>query len=184
MTERPARETARRSSRSGAGLARSRQHAVELIAEGRVRIAGMPAHKAATGVDPDTPLQVIASQGRAGGLPGCAQAGRRARPLAPAAGRGPALPGCRRIDRRLHPGPARARSRPGRRGRRRVRPAGLVAADRRSGRRPRPHQRPRPHADRDRGFGRAHRRRPVVHLAHRRPARRCPAASPRAETAW
>jgi 23S rRNA (cytidine1920-2'-O)/16S rRNA (cytidine1409-2'-O)-methyltransferase len=43
------------------GLARSRQHAVDLVAEGKVRIAGMPAHKVATAVDPATPLQVATS---------------------------------------------------------------------------------------------------------------------------
>jgi 23S rRNA (cytidine1920-2'-O)/16S rRNA (cytidine1409-2'-O)-methyltransferase len=40
------------------GLARSRQHAVDLVAEGKVRIAGLPAHKVSTAVDPATPLQV------------------------------------------------------------------------------------------------------------------------------
>src|SRR5436305_12341523 len=40
------------------GLARSRQHAVDLVNDGKVRIAGLPAHKVATAVDPATPLQV------------------------------------------------------------------------------------------------------------------------------
>ncbi|HTW20749.1 MAG TPA: TlyA family RNA methyltransferase [Mycobacteriales bacterium] len=40
------------------GLARSRRHAVELIAEGRVQVAGMPADKPATGVDHDAAIQV------------------------------------------------------------------------------------------------------------------------------
>jgi 23S rRNA (cytidine1920-2'-O)/16S rRNA (cytidine1409-2'-O)-methyltransferase len=40
------------------GLARSRQHAVDLIASGSVRTAGLPATKAATAVDRATPLQV------------------------------------------------------------------------------------------------------------------------------
>jgi 23S rRNA (cytidine1920-2'-O)/16S rRNA (cytidine1409-2'-O)-methyltransferase len=40
------------------GLARSRQHAVDLVAGGKVRIAGLPAHKVSTAVDPATPLQV------------------------------------------------------------------------------------------------------------------------------
>jgi 23S rRNA (cytidine1920-2'-O)/16S rRNA (cytidine1409-2'-O)-methyltransferase len=40
------------------GLARSRDHAAELVAQGRVQIRGVPATKPATGVDPDTPLVV------------------------------------------------------------------------------------------------------------------------------
>ena len=43
------------------GLARSRQDAVELVNAGRVRIAGMPALKVSTGVDPATPLRVTGS---------------------------------------------------------------------------------------------------------------------------
>jgi 23S rRNA (cytidine1920-2'-O)/16S rRNA (cytidine1409-2'-O)-methyltransferase len=38
------------------GLARSRDHAAELVAQGRVRVGGVSATKPATGVDPDTPL--------------------------------------------------------------------------------------------------------------------------------
>jgi 23S rRNA (cytidine1920-2'-O)/16S rRNA (cytidine1409-2'-O)-methyltransferase len=45
------------------GLARSRQHAVDLVAEGKVRIAGLPAHKVSTAVDPATPLHVKAATG-------------------------------------------------------------------------------------------------------------------------
>ncbi|MDQ1695825.1 MAG: rRNA (cytidine1920-2-O)/16S rRNA (cytidine1409-2-O)-methyltransferase [Frankiaceae bacterium] len=41
------------------GLARSRQHAQELVATGRVRIAGMVATKPATGVDPAAAVQVM-----------------------------------------------------------------------------------------------------------------------------
>jgi 23S rRNA (cytidine1920-2'-O)/16S rRNA (cytidine1409-2'-O)-methyltransferase len=41
------------------GLARSRQHAVDLVTDGKVRVAGLPAHKASTSVDPATPLQVV-----------------------------------------------------------------------------------------------------------------------------
>jgi 23S rRNA (cytidine1920-2'-O)/16S rRNA (cytidine1409-2'-O)-methyltransferase len=41
------------------GLARSRQHAGELIAGGRVRVAGMVATKAATAVATDAPVQVL-----------------------------------------------------------------------------------------------------------------------------
>jgi 23S rRNA (cytidine1920-2'-O)/16S rRNA (cytidine1409-2'-O)-methyltransferase len=43
------------------GLARSRQHAVDLVADGKVRIAGLPASKVSTAVDPATPLQVASS---------------------------------------------------------------------------------------------------------------------------
>ena len=42
------------------GLARSRDHAAELVAQRRVRIHGVAATKPATGVDPDTPLLVAA----------------------------------------------------------------------------------------------------------------------------
>ncbi len=41
------------------GLARSRHHASDLIAQGRVRVRGAPATKAATGVSPDEPLIVV-----------------------------------------------------------------------------------------------------------------------------
>jgi 23S rRNA (cytidine1920-2'-O)/16S rRNA (cytidine1409-2'-O)-methyltransferase len=41
------------------GLARSREHAVELIAARRVEVRGVMAGKAATGVGADTPLRVI-----------------------------------------------------------------------------------------------------------------------------
>jgi 23S rRNA (cytidine1920-2'-O)/16S rRNA (cytidine1409-2'-O)-methyltransferase len=40
------------------GLARSRDHAVTLIAEGRVTVSGQAATKPATGVEPDTPVVV------------------------------------------------------------------------------------------------------------------------------
>ena len=40
------------------GLARSREHAVALIAEGRVDVGGRPAAKAATGVEAGTPVLV------------------------------------------------------------------------------------------------------------------------------
>lgn len=42
------------------GLARSRDHAAELVAQGRVRVGGTMAIKPATGVDMDTPLLVRA----------------------------------------------------------------------------------------------------------------------------
>lgn len=40
------------------GLARSRDHAAELVAQRRVRVGGVTATKPATGVEPDTPLLV------------------------------------------------------------------------------------------------------------------------------
>ena len=40
------------------GLARSREHAVALIAEGRVAVSGRAADKPATGVDANTPVVV------------------------------------------------------------------------------------------------------------------------------
>jgi 23S rRNA (cytidine1920-2'-O)/16S rRNA (cytidine1409-2'-O)-methyltransferase len=44
------------------GLARSRDHAAELIAQRRVRVGGVTATKPATGVDADTPLLVRAKE--------------------------------------------------------------------------------------------------------------------------
>ncbi|NLU85136.1 TlyA family RNA methyltransferase [Rhodococcus sp. HNM0569] len=41
------------------GLARSREHAQSLVAEGRVLISGAPATKPATAVEPGTPLRVV-----------------------------------------------------------------------------------------------------------------------------
>jgi 23S rRNA (cytidine1920-2'-O)/16S rRNA (cytidine1409-2'-O)-methyltransferase len=49
------------------GLARSRDHAAELIAEGRVSVAGAPATKAATGVTTDVALVVRADPDIPGG---------------------------------------------------------------------------------------------------------------------
>lgn len=40
------------------GLARSRQDAVDLVAAGRVKVGGLPAHKSATAVDPATSVSV------------------------------------------------------------------------------------------------------------------------------
>ncbi|MEP7179474.1 MAG: TlyA family RNA methyltransferase [Pseudonocardiales bacterium] len=42
------------------GLARSREHAVELITAGRVQVRGVVAAKAASGVDNETPMRVVA----------------------------------------------------------------------------------------------------------------------------
>jgi 23S rRNA (cytidine1920-2'-O)/16S rRNA (cytidine1409-2'-O)-methyltransferase len=44
------------------GLARSRQHAVELVTDGRVSVAGMPARKVSTSVDIATPLTVATGE--------------------------------------------------------------------------------------------------------------------------
>lgn len=44
------------------GLARSRDHAAELVAQGRVQVRGVLATKSATGVDADTPLLVRTEQ--------------------------------------------------------------------------------------------------------------------------
>ena len=41
------------------GLARSREHAVSLIASGRVEVRGVIAHKPASGVEHDTPVRVL-----------------------------------------------------------------------------------------------------------------------------
>ncbi len=41
------------------GLARSREHAAELVTAGRVEVRGVIATKSATGVDADTPLRVV-----------------------------------------------------------------------------------------------------------------------------
>ena len=128
------------------GLARSREQAAALIADGRVRVAGPGASKPATGVEPAEPIVVAEHCGRRRlRLARRAQAGRRPRRLRPprSARRRPALPGRRGVHRRLHRRAAPPRGRPGGRGRRRVRPAGVVAAHRPAGRRPGPHQRPR-----------------------------------------
>ena len=62
------------------GLARSREHAVALIAEGRVAVAGRAATKPATGVEAGTPVVVRTDPDAAQlGLPRRAQAARRAR---------------------------------------------------------------------------------------------------------
>lgn len=44
------------------GLARSREHALSLIAAGRVEVRGVVAHKAASGVEADTPVRVLADE--------------------------------------------------------------------------------------------------------------------------
>jgi 23S rRNA (cytidine1920-2'-O)/16S rRNA (cytidine1409-2'-O)-methyltransferase len=48
------------------GLARSREHAAELIAAGSVRVSGQTASKPATGVEPGTPVTVVARDGDPG----------------------------------------------------------------------------------------------------------------------
>ena len=132
------------------GLARSREHAVALIAEGRVAVSGQAATKAGhrrrgghPGRRPDRPRPAHL------GLPRRAQADRRPRRLRPA-GRGPAGAGRRRLDRGLHRGAAAPRRGRGGGRRRRLRRAGLVAAHRRAGARARAHQRPHAHPRADR----------------------------------
>jgi 23S rRNA (cytidine1920-2'-O)/16S rRNA (cytidine1409-2'-O)-methyltransferase len=44
------------------GLARSRQHALDLVSEGRVMVAGLPASKPSTGVDGATSLKVATTE--------------------------------------------------------------------------------------------------------------------------
>lgn len=44
------------------GLARSRQHAVDLVAQGKVRVGGLPASKVSTAVDAATSVQVISTE--------------------------------------------------------------------------------------------------------------------------
>jgi 23S rRNA (cytidine1920-2'-O)/16S rRNA (cytidine1409-2'-O)-methyltransferase len=67
------------------GLARSRQDALDLVAQGRVKVGGMPASKAATAVDAATPLHVAAVQGES-------TVSRGAHKLAGALDHWPALP--------------------------------------------------------------------------------------------
>ncbi|HVV76909.1 MAG TPA: TlyA family RNA methyltransferase [Mycobacteriales bacterium] len=67
------------------GLARSRQDAVDLVNAGRVKVAGMPAQKAATAVDAATPLLVATG-------PGDDSVSRGAHKLAGALDHWPALP--------------------------------------------------------------------------------------------
>jgi 23S rRNA (cytidine1920-2'-O)/16S rRNA (cytidine1409-2'-O)-methyltransferase len=59
------------------GLARSRDHAAELIAEGRVRVAGTPATKAATAVTVDAAVVVAADPTIAGGEEYVSRGGRK-----------------------------------------------------------------------------------------------------------
>ena len=128
------------------GLARSREQAGELVAAGRVAVAGQRAAKAATQVTPGRADQ-RRRHGRAGvRLPRRAQAGRGAggvRPGGPGGG-GPGLPGRGRVHRRVHRRAAAGRRRARGGGRRGVRPAGLVAADRPAGHRAGPGQRADP----------------------------------------
>ena len=153
------------------GLARSREHASELIAEGRVKVSGAVATKPATGVTTDVAIVVARGPGPARlRLARRSQAGRRAGGVRRrrAGRRGPALPGRRRLHGRLHRRAAARRRPRGRRRRRRVRPAGLADPAGRAGAGPRPHQRPRA----DPGAG----GRP------RRPGRR--ATSPSSPSSW
>ena len=87
------------------GLARSREHASELIAAGRVSVNKAVATKPATGVTTDADLVVREDPDEPRlRQPWRAQARGSARGLHPArpAGRGPAVPGRRSIDGRVH----------------------------------------------------------------------------------
>ena len=158
------------------GLARSREQAAELIAAGRVMVSGDAAVKAATQVTRDAPITVTGDDtGPRLRLPRRPQAGRRARRL-PRPGRGRASrPGRRRLHRRLYRRTAARGRRPRDRGRRRLRPAGLVAADRPAGDGAGPGQRAFAAAGAGRRAGRppagSGGRGPVVHLAGARAAR-------------
>ena len=98
------------------GLARSREHASELIAAGRVRVAGGVATKPATGVTTDVAIVVADDPDRPDYVSrgGHKLAGALAafEPLGLVGDRA-ALPGRRRVDRRLHrrAAPARCRAR-------------------------------------------------------------------------
>ena len=167
------------------GLARSREHAVTLIAEGRVTVGGQAATQAghrgggrhARSSSAPTPTSPAGSPAA---RTSCSARSRPSR--SPVEGRRALDAG--RLHRRVHRGAAAARRPRGRRRRRRLRRARLVAAHRRPGRRPRADQRPRADPRGHRRPGRAGRRRPVLHLAapgaagaHRlRRARRRPAA--------
>lgn len=78
------------------GLARSRDHAAELVAQRRVRVGGMTATKPATGIDADTPLLVEGNGNEANWV------SRGARKLLGALdgliGAGPAVSGRRCLD--------------------------------------------------------------------------------------
>ena len=167
------------------GLARSREHASELIAAGRVKVSGALATKPATGVTTDVAI-VVARGPRPPRLrlPGRAQARRRAGGVRRrgARGRGPPVPGRRRLDRRLHRRAAARRRRRGRRRRRRLRPAGLEAAAGRAGRGARPHQRPRAHPRADRRTRRRRRGRPLLHLPASSCWTPCSGSAPRTAT--
>ena len=113
------------------GLARSREHAVALIAAGRVEVRGVVGSKPASGVDLDTPVRVLPDDSD----PDYASRGgfKLAGALAAFAGhhrRRAALPGRRRVHRRLHRRPAARRRPRGGRRRRRVRATGLAVAHR------------------------------------------------------
>ena len=128
------------------GAARSREHASELIAAGRVTVNGGAATKPATGVTADADIVVREDPDR----PDYVSRGghKLAGALAAFAEQGLSVAGRRCLDAGastggftdvlLRAGAARGGGR-----RRRLRPAGLVAAAGPPGARPRPHQRPR-----------------------------------------
>ena len=167
------------------GLARSREHAAELVSAGRVAVAGQAAGKTATQVGQDEPITVR----QASDDPGYASRGGGK--LAGALAAFPALrvAGRRCLDAGASTGGftdvlLRAGAAAGGGGGRGLRPAGLGAAQRRPGHGAGPGERAAPAARAGGPAARAGHRRPVVHLAGpgaaragrlRRPGRRLPA---------
>ena len=153
------------------GLARSREHASELIAAGRVKVSRAPwPRKPATGVTTDVAIVVADDPDR----PDYVSRGghKLAGALEAFEPHGLEVAGRRCLDAGASTGGftdvllRRGRGRGGR-GRRRLRPAGLAAAQRRPGGRARPHNVRELTRGADRRAGRPRRRRPVVHLAAR-----------------
>ena len=135
------------------GLARSREHAAELVAAGRVKVSGAVAPSRRPGSRPTsrswwptTPTDPTTSRAAGHKLAGALDVFE---PAGLVVARSP-LPGRRRLDRRVHRRPAAPRGARGGGGGRRLRPAGLVAAERRPGARARPAERARADARADR----------------------------------
>ena len=121
------------------GLARSRDHASELISAGRVRVGGAPATKPATGVTTDVAIVVSTDSDR----PDYVSRGghKLAGALAAFEPAGLVVEGRRCLDAGASTGGftdvlLRRGATRGRRGRRRLRPAGVEAALGRAGPRP------------------------------------------------
>ena len=133
------------------GLARSREHAAEMIAAKRVKVAGVVATKPATGVTTDVALVVSEDPDRPDYV---SRGGHKLAGALEVFGRlGLSVEGRRCLDAGASTGGftdvllRAGRGRGGRR-RRRVRPARLVPPERRAGHGARPHEHPRAHARR------------------------------------